>query len=327
MYVCEDSVVQLMSDSGAPLTSLFTISSLQVRSWRLIFSLSSLQAHVHYDSEMLLTPGMCLRHYIRLTLPTADYPSLDSALSALLPTLISALLPTLLSALLPALDSPLGIAPSSRLSSRHCSRLPLSIAPGSRLSSTHSPDSPLPILPTRLRHTMRTPANQLVRVRWEGNGSKAYDSRTQDISRKAIKSGDVMVGSTVTIEWGRQSRVWTAVVMDVLDQPSPTPPPAKRQKLLGEFFIFLILYCTTVHIPMYSTSIIYSSYTCATERPTVGLPSSPPSPASSSSPASPPSPSSLKIGEFCMFCLHVFQLLISLLIIYPSYTMCIYTVQ
>ena len=91
-----------------------------------------------------------------------------------------------------------------------------------------------------------------VRVRWEGNNSKMYDGRTQDIPRKTIVSGAVAVGSTVIIVWGRQSktsRLWTAVVVDLLDHPAPTPPPrAKRLRLLGKFLyshVHVVRYFTT----------------------------------------------------------------------------------
>ena len=106
--------------------------------------------------------------------------------------------------------------------------------------------------------------------------------------RTSIKSGDVSMGSTVTIEWGRQSRMWTAVVVDLLDQPTPTPSPAKRQRLCGDH-----VYCTVglMHI-LVCTSIMHPSYTCATEQPMAGLP--PPRPVSTSTPPS------LEIGEFCL---------------------------
>ena len=56
-----------------------------------------------------------------------------------------------------------------------------------------------------------------IHVRWEENGSAKYDGVTQDISRKFKTEKNIAVGDKVTIKWGRRARVWTAVVVDLLD--------------------------------------------------------------------------------------------------------------
>lgn len=57
----------------------------------------------------------------------------------------------------------------------------------------------------------------MVRLRWEGNGSTRYDGKTQDVAVKFIipedRSKTAVAGNTVRVKWGRQSRVWRAVVV------------------------------------------------------------------------------------------------------------------
>ena len=59
----------------------------------------------------------------------------------------------------------------------------------------------------------------MVRLRWEGNGSTCYDGKTQDVAVRFLvpevgnKTTTVQVGNTVRVRWGRQSRVWKAVVV------------------------------------------------------------------------------------------------------------------
>ena len=67
-------------------------------------------------------------------------------------------------------------------------------------------------------------------VRWEKNGSKCYDGRTQDVPEEAVLESDRArgVGDSVRVEWG--SRLWNAVVLE--KQPAPslldTALPDKR---------------------------------------------------------------------------------------------------
>ncbi len=59
----------------------------------------------------------------------------------------------------------------------------------------------------------------MVRVKWGGNDSSRYDGKTQDIERRFILSeylDGMAVGSTIKLRWGKQSRIWTAVVVDLL---------------------------------------------------------------------------------------------------------------
>ena len=79
---------------------------------------------------------------------------------------------------------------------------------------------------------------QMVRVRWEGNNSRKYDGRVQDIAVKFVEEEDMnglTVGAVVRVRWGRQMRRWRAVVVDLLrGEPSPdmtdtAGKPAKKR--------------------------------------------------------------------------------------------------
>ena len=74
---------------------------------------------------------------------------------------------------------------------------------------------------------------QMVRVRWEGNNSRKYDGRVQDIAVKFVEKEDMdglAVGALVRVRWGRQMRTWRAVVVDLLHgEPHPaTADTAKK---------------------------------------------------------------------------------------------------
>ena len=66
---------------------------------------------------------------------------------------------------------------------------------------------------------------QMVRVRWEGNNSRKYDGRVQDIAVKFVEEEDMnglTVGAVVTVRRERQMRRWRVVVVDLLHgEPSP----------------------------------------------------------------------------------------------------------
>ena len=65
-------------------------------------------------------------------------------------------------------------------------------------------------------------AASLIRVRWERNGSKCYDGKTQDIPLQRIVLEDQQreVGGSVRVEWREGGRLWNAVVLEKLPQPS-----------------------------------------------------------------------------------------------------------
>ena len=71
-------------------------------------------------------------------------------------------------------------------------------------------------------------------VRWERNGSKCYDGRTQDVPEDSVVESDRGrgVGECIRIEWGHEGRLWNATVLE--KRPAPTPLdlalPAKRAK-------------------------------------------------------------------------------------------------
>ena len=77
-------------------------------------------------------------------------------------------------------------------------------------------------------------ASSMYTVRWERNGSKCYDGRTQDIPIDSVveKESEVKVGDSVRVEWGHGGRLWNATV--VSKQPTPSPLelalPAKRSR-------------------------------------------------------------------------------------------------
>ena len=58
-------------------------------------------------------------------------------------------------------------------------------------------------------------SEDMIRLWWEGNRSVRYDGKTQDVALKFIVPEDrnATVGKTVRVRWGRQSRVWKAVVV------------------------------------------------------------------------------------------------------------------
>ena len=64
---------------------------------------------------------------------------------------------------------------------------------------------------------------QRLRLRWVGNGSKRYDGRHEDVSVDCIVEEDcsvpLQVGSTVRVR-GVRARVWTGVVVEILEPPS-----------------------------------------------------------------------------------------------------------
>ena len=72
----------------------------------------------------------------------------------------------------------------------------------------------------------------MITIRWERNGSKCYDGRSQDILPECIVEEDRQreVGESVQVEWGRQGRLWNAVILK--KQPKPDALelalPAKR---------------------------------------------------------------------------------------------------
>ena len=79
---------------------------------------------------------------------------------------------------------------------------------------------------------------QMVRVRWEGNNSRKYDGRVQDIAVKFVEEEDMnrlTAGAVVRVRWGRQMRRWRAVVVDLLrgessqDMADTAGKPAKKR--------------------------------------------------------------------------------------------------
>ena len=69
-------------------------------------------------------------------------------------------------------------------------------------------------------------ADRQIRVRWEGSGSVRYDGKTQDVARRYVVVEDlegVAVGNLVRVKWGRRSRVWRGVVVDLLDEDLEQP--------------------------------------------------------------------------------------------------------
>ena len=86
----------------------------------------------------------------------------------------------------------------------------------------------------------------MIRLRWEGNKSVRYDGKTQDVEARFIVPEDrnATVGDTVCVKWGRQSRMWKAMVVPVGQganskprKHSATPEPVvqtKKQKRRGE---------------------------------------------------------------------------------------------
>ncbi len=55
-------------------------------------------------------------------------------------------------------------------------------------------------------------------MKWEGNDSSMYDGKTQDIARKYVLQDvdSVAVGGMIEVKWGRRSRLWRGVVVDLL---------------------------------------------------------------------------------------------------------------
>ncbi len=64
----------------------------------------------------------------------------------------------------------------------------------------------------------------MIRVRWEGNGSKCYNGRVQEIAAKHVLPKDVtgQVGATIRIKWGR--RIWYAVVVGLQAEEGSVAP-------------------------------------------------------------------------------------------------------
>ena len=81
-------------------------------------------------------------------------------------------------------------------------------------------------------------SEDMIRLRWEGNGSVRYDGKTQDVASRFIVPEDrnATAGKTVRVKWVRQSRVWKAVVVCLEADPrkrAATPervPEAKKAK-------------------------------------------------------------------------------------------------
>ena len=93
-------------------------------------------------------------------------------------------------------------------------------------STPNSAFSRLPLGPDRfLLHPAvggYTMTSMVYTVRWEKNGSKYYDGRTQDVPEEAVLESDRArgVGDSVRVEWG--NRLWNAVVLE--KQPLLAPP-------------------------------------------------------------------------------------------------------
>ena len=83
-------------------------------------------------------------------------------------------------------------------------------------------------------------SEDMIRLRWERNRSVRYDGKTQDVTLKFIvpKDKNATAGKTVHVRWGRQSRVWKAVVVGLeadleSRKRAATPelvPEAKKQQ-------------------------------------------------------------------------------------------------
>ena len=73
-----------------------------------------------------------------------------------------------------------------------------------------------------------------IRLRWEGNSSPRYDGVTQDVALKYVFREDLVnieVGSIVRVKWGRRSRVWKGIVVDLLQSASPARPTVPLPEL------------------------------------------------------------------------------------------------
>ena len=69
---------------------------------------------------------------------------------------------------------------------------------------------------------------KMVWLQWENNNSPQYDGRLHDVEQRYIKEDRVQlkVGSVVHVNWGKQSRTWTAVVVSLLERSDHTVSPA-----------------------------------------------------------------------------------------------------
>ena len=75
----------------------------------------------------------------------------------------------------------------------------------------------------------------MIRIQWERNGSKCYDGRTQDIPLHLILLEDQQreVGDSVRVEWQDGGRLWNAVVLEKLPQPSALDMALPATRLLA----------------------------------------------------------------------------------------------
>ncbi len=93
---------------------------------------------------------------------------------------------------------------------------------------------------------------RLVRVKWHGNKSSRYDGKVQDMQRRLSEAQD-QVGIAVKVRWGRQARLWTAVMVSPLEDLPPTnAEPAivsrKRGSTVSSKNLCKFKFCTCVRM-------------------------------------------------------------------------------
>ena len=76
-------------------------------------------------------------------------------------------------------------------------------------------------------------SEDMIRLRWEGNGSVRYDRKTQDAALRFIvpKDRNTTVGKIVCVKWGQQSRVWKAVVVGLESDLEPRKRAAMPERV------------------------------------------------------------------------------------------------
>ena len=76
-------------------------------------------------------------------------------------------------------------------------------------------------------------SEEMIRLRWEGNGSVRYDGETQDVALKFIVPEDrtATAGKIERVKWGHQSREWKAVVVGLEADPEPRKRAATTERV------------------------------------------------------------------------------------------------
>ena len=78
-----------------------------------------------------------------------------------------------------------------------------------------------------------TDSEDMICLRWEGNGSVRYDGKTQDVVLRFIVPEDrnATAGKIVRVKWGHQSRVWKAVVVGLEVDLEPCKRAATSERV------------------------------------------------------------------------------------------------